>query len=53
MSIIDIKRRLKTIKNIKKITKAMGLVSTTKLQRMRVKLENSRSFFFGYKRNIT
>ena len=49
MSIIDIKRRLKTIKNIKKITKAMGLVSTTKLQKMRIELDNSRGFFLDIK----
>lgn len=45
MSIRDIKRRMKSIKNIKQITKAMGLVSATKLQKMRTEFESSRPFF--------
>ncbi len=45
MSIKDIKHRIKSIENIRQVTKAMGLISTTKLQKMRIKLEVSRRFF--------
>lgn len=46
MSIKDIKNRIKSIKNIGQITKAMGLVSATKLQKMRTEYESSRQFFY-------
>lgn len=45
MSIRDIKNRISSIKNIRQITKAMGLVSATKLQKMRTEFESSRQFF--------
>lgn len=45
MSIKDIRNRMKSIKNIEQITKAMGLVSATKLQKMRTEFESSRQFF--------
>lgn len=45
MSIKDMKHRINSVKNIRQITKAVGLVSSTRLQRMRTKFESSRQFF--------
>ena len=36
--LIDIKRRIKSVENTKKITKAMGLVATSKLRKVRKEL---------------
>ena len=36
--LIEIKRRIKSVENTKKITKAMGLVATSKLRRVRTEL---------------
>ena len=44
MSMRDIKRRMKSVRNIKQITKAMGLVSSTKVQRAKREFENSKPF---------
>lgn len=41
----DIKRRIRGIKNIRQITKAMELVSTAKLKRARERLEASRPYY--------
>ena len=38
--LIAIKRRIKSITNTKKITKAMGLVATSKFRKIRNKLRN-------------
>ena len=45
MSIKDMKHRINSIKSIRQITKAVGLVSSTRLQRLRTKFESSRQFF--------
>lgn len=42
--LIDIKRRIKSVTNTKKITKAMGLVATSKLRRTRRQLEYSNKY---------
>ena len=41
----DIKRKIKSVKNTQQITKAMNLVAASKLQRMRVKLGETRPFY--------
>ncbi len=41
----DIKRRKASIESTEQITKAMKLVATVKLQKSRVKAENSRLYF--------
>lgn len=43
--LIDIKRRIKSVQNTRKITKAMGLVSTSKLRRARANLNINENFF--------
>ena len=49
--LIEIKRRIKSVENTKKITKAMGLVATSKLRRVRTEL-NKNNKFFEATRNI-
>ena len=44
-SMRDIKRRKESIQSTQQITKAMKLVSTVKLQRAKVKAENSKPYF--------
>lgn len=44
-SMEEIKRSKKTVQNIWKITKAMGLVSTVKLQRAKAQAEKTQPFF--------
>lgn len=44
-SMEEIKRSKKTVQNIWKITRAMGLVSTVKLQRARTQAEKNQPFF--------
>lgn len=41
----DIKRRIRGINNTKQITKAMELVSTAKMRKARVRLDNSRPYY--------
>ncbi|MCL2592158.1 MAG: ATP synthase F1 subunit gamma [Defluviitaleaceae bacterium] len=41
----DIKRKIKSVKNTQQITKAMNLVSTSKLQRMRARLRETRPYY--------
>ncbi|MBY0755743.1 F0F1 ATP synthase subunit gamma [Clostridium sardiniense] len=43
--LIEIKRRIKSVENTKKITKAMGLVATSKLRRVRMELNKNNSYF--------
>ena len=43
--LIDIKRRIKSVTNTKKITKAMGLVATSKLRRVRMELDVNNNYF--------
>ena len=44
-SMKDIKRRIKSVKNIKQITNAMELVSSAKLRKSRKKLEQTRPYY--------
>lgn len=43
--LIEIKRRIKSVENTKKITKAMGLVATSKLRRVRMELNKNNDYF--------
>ncbi|MBP1890630.1 F-type H+-transporting ATPase subunit gamma [Clostridium moniliforme] len=43
--LIEIKRRIKSVENTKKITKAMGLVATSKLRRVRMGLNENNKYF--------
>ena len=43
--LLEIKRRIKSIKNTRKITKAMGLVATSKLRKARQKLTENNQYF--------
>lgn len=47
--LVTIKRRIKSVKNTKKITKAMGLVATSKLKKAREKLNGSNNYYSAYK----
>ncbi|MBD5645204.1 F0F1 ATP synthase subunit gamma [Clostridium botulinum] len=47
--LIGIRRRIKSVTNIRKITKAMGLVSTAKLRKARVNLEINKKYYNEYK----
>lgn len=47
--LVEIKRRLKSIKNTMKITRAMGLVSTSKLRKCRKELTGSSEYASGVK----
>jgi len=47
--LVTIKRRIKSVKNTKKITKAMGLVATSKLKKAREKLNGSNNYYNAYK----
>ncbi|WDV46086.1 ATP synthase F1 subunit gamma [Clostridiaceae bacterium M8S5] len=48
----DIKRRIRSVSNTKKITKAMELVSSAKLRKARAKLEKTRPYFDTVIRSI-
>lgn len=43
--LIEIKRRIKSVQNTRKITKAMGLVATSKLRKVRKELEVNNKYF--------
>ena len=43
-SVQDIKRRVKSVKNTSKITKAMELVAAAKLRRAQVRIESMRPY---------
>ncbi|NFC73837.1 F0F1 ATP synthase subunit gamma [Clostridium botulinum] len=47
--LIGIRRRIKSVTNKRKITKAMGLVSTAKLRKARVNLEINKKYYNEYK----
>ncbi len=49
--LIAIKRRIKSINNTKKITKAVGLVATSKLRKARQSLETN-NMYYSYLENI-
>ncbi len=51
-NIREIKRRIKSVNNTKQITKAMELVSTSKLRKARIKLDKTRPFFNTLKETI-
>ena len=42
--LIEIKRRLKSVESTRKITKAMGLVATSKLRKVRNELANNEKY---------
>jgi len=46
--LIGIRRRIKSVTNIRKITKAMGLVATAKLRKARVNLEINKKYYNKY-----
>ena len=46
--LIAIKRRIKSVQNTKKITKAMGLVATSKLRKSREKLTLNESYYKSF-----
>lgn len=48
----DIKRRIKSVNNIKQITKAMELVSSAKLKRAREELEKTKPYFNALEKTI-
>lgn len=50
--LIDIKRRLKSVEGTKKITKAMGLVATSKLRKSRKELRVNEDFASIAKKNM-
>lgn len=49
--LVAIKRRIKSINNTKKITKAVGLVATSKLRKVRQSLETN-NMYYNYLKNI-
>ncbi|ENK0838229.1 TPA: F0F1 ATP synthase subunit gamma [Clostridium botulinum] len=46
--LIGIRRRIKSVTNIRKITRAMGLVATAKLRKARVNLEINKKYYNKY-----
>ncbi|MDP4143434.1 MAG: ATP synthase F1 subunit gamma [Bacillota bacterium] len=46
--LVAIKRRIKSISNTKKITKAMGLIATSKLRKSRQQVESNRAYFNSF-----
>ncbi|WP_050608314.1 ATP synthase F1 subunit gamma [Clostridium niameyense] len=50
--LIGIRRRIKSVTNIRKITKAMGLVATAKLRKARVNLEVNRKYYNAYRESM-
>jgi F-type H+-transporting ATPase subunit gamma len=48
----DIKRRIKSVKSTKQITKAMEMVASAKLRKTRVRLEESRPFTRAWKQAV-
>ena len=49
-SLRDIKQRIKNVKSTEQIIKAMDLVASTKLQRVRAQLEGARPIYYELKR---
>ena len=50
--LIAIKRRIKSITNTKKITKAMGLVATSKYKKLRDKVDTNNSYLYKLEETI-
>lgn len=48
--LIEIKRRIKSVTNTRKITKAMGLVATSKLRKTRIELERNNKYYDSIKK---
>ncbi|GIM29679.1 ATP synthase gamma chain [Clostridium polyendosporum] len=48
--LIEIKRRIKSVTNTKKITKAMGLVATSKLRKTRIELDKNNNYYDSIKK---
>ena len=46
--LVAIKRRIKSITNTTKITKAMGLVSTSKYQKVRNKVDTNNNYLYKF-----
>lgn len=46
--LLDLKRRIKSIKNTQKITKAMGLVATAKFKKLKIRNEKARPYCDAY-----
>ncbi len=46
--LVDLKKRIKSIQNTKKLTKAMALVATSKLKKTRGSLERNNTYFESY-----
>lgn len=51
--LLGIKRRIKSINNTKKITKAVGMIAVTKLKRVKDNLEFLRLYYEGYEEIIS
>ncbi len=47
--LVVLKKRIKSIENTRKLTKAMALVATSKLKKVRVMLNKNNSYFDSYK----
>lgn len=43
--LLELKRRMKSVENTKKITKAMGLVATSKLRKARTQLKSNNAYY--------
>ena len=46
--LLDIKRRIKSVTSTEKITKAMGLVATSKLRKAKARLKTNEYYFSNY-----
>jgi len=51
-SMRDIKQRISSVKNTQQITKAMNLVSASKLQKAKTRMENTRPFYDATKTTV-
>lgn len=51
--LIAIKRRVRSVVNTRKITKAMGLIATAKLRKARVALQSNKKYYSEYEDIIT
>lgn len=51
--LIAIKRRIRSVVNTRKITKAMGLIATAKLRKARVALQGNKQYYSEYEDIIT
>lgn len=51
--LISLKRRIKSVTNTRKITKAMGLVATSKLRRTRESLEANEKYYNAFEKTVS